>query len=120
SQKKGYICMESEGAKIYFRNIRIVELPPGVTAAEQSAPEGEQEASAVGDPLIQWELSRQLSRIAGHQDSGPATGGPVDYTLVREWSTDCTSLRWRLPVKVNCLIDSSWQTASCQVEPFSE
>lgn len=41
SQKKGYICMESEGAKIYFRNIRIMELPPGVTAAEQSAPEGE-------------------------------------------------------------------------------
>src|SRR5215475_14492984 len=32
SQKKGYICMESEGAKIYFRNIKIMELPPGVTA----------------------------------------------------------------------------------------
>lgn len=41
SQKKGYICVESEGAKIYFRNIRIMELPPGVTSAEQSAPEGE-------------------------------------------------------------------------------
>jgi hypothetical protein len=41
SQKKGYICMESEGAKIYFRNIRIMELPRGVTTAEQSAPEGE-------------------------------------------------------------------------------
>jgi hypothetical protein len=40
SQKKGYICMESEGAKIYFRNIRIMELPPGVTSAEQAAPEG--------------------------------------------------------------------------------
>ena len=39
SQKKGYLCMESEGAKIYFRNIRIMELPPGVTSPEQSAPE---------------------------------------------------------------------------------
>jgi hypothetical protein len=39
TQKKGYICMESEGAKIYFRNIRILELPPGVTSAAQSAPE---------------------------------------------------------------------------------
>jgi hypothetical protein len=29
SQKKGYICMESEGGKIYFRNVRIMELPPG-------------------------------------------------------------------------------------------
>ena len=39
TQKKGYICLESEGAKIYFRNIRILELPPGVTSPEQAAPE---------------------------------------------------------------------------------
>ena len=31
TQKKGYICLESEGAEIHFRNIRIMELPPGVT-----------------------------------------------------------------------------------------
>jgi hypothetical protein len=37
SQKNGYLCMESEGAKIFFRNIKIMELPPGVTTAEQSA-----------------------------------------------------------------------------------
>ncbi len=41
SQKKGYICMESEGAKIFFRNIRIMELPPGVTSPAQSAPEAQ-------------------------------------------------------------------------------
>ena len=39
SQKKGYLCLESEGAEIHFRNIRIMELPPGVTAPEQIAPE---------------------------------------------------------------------------------
>ena len=39
SQKKGYLCLESEGAQIHFRNIRIVELPPGVTSAEQTAPQ---------------------------------------------------------------------------------
>jgi Domain of Unknown Function (DUF1080) len=39
TQKKGYLCLESEGAEIYFRNIRILELPPGVTSAEQAAPE---------------------------------------------------------------------------------
>jgi hypothetical protein len=39
SQKKGYICLESEGAEIHFRNIRIVELPPGVTSQGQTAPE---------------------------------------------------------------------------------
>lgn len=38
SQKKGYICLESEGAEIHFRNIKIIELPPGVTSPEQIAP----------------------------------------------------------------------------------
>jgi hypothetical protein len=38
SQKKGYICLESEGAPIHFRNIRILELPPGITTPEQGAP----------------------------------------------------------------------------------
>lgn len=38
SIKKGYLCLESEGAEIHFRNIRILELPPGVTTEEQTAP----------------------------------------------------------------------------------
>ncbi|UCF36323.1 MAG: DUF1080 domain-containing protein, partial [Acidobacteriota bacterium] len=36
--KKGYICLESEGAEIHFRNIKIMELPPGVTSPEQTVP----------------------------------------------------------------------------------
>ena len=36
--KKGYLCLESEGAEIHFRNIRILELPPGITTAAQTAP----------------------------------------------------------------------------------
>jgi Domain of Unknown Function (DUF1080) len=39
SQKKGYFCLESEGAEIHFRNMRVLELPPGVTTPEQTAPE---------------------------------------------------------------------------------
>ena len=38
TQKKGYLCLESEGAEIHFRNIQIMELPPGVTAPDQIAP----------------------------------------------------------------------------------
>jgi hypothetical protein len=38
TQKKGYLCLEAEGAEIHFRNIRIMELPPGVTSPEQIAP----------------------------------------------------------------------------------
>lgn len=29
SQRKGYLCLESEGGEIHFRNIRILELPSG-------------------------------------------------------------------------------------------
>jgi len=36
--KKGYICLEAEGAEIHFRNIRVMELPPGITNAESTAP----------------------------------------------------------------------------------
>lgn len=38
SVKKGHLCLESEGAEIHFRNIRIMELPPGIASAEQTAP----------------------------------------------------------------------------------
>ncbi|HUX57387.1 MAG TPA: DUF1080 domain-containing protein [Bacteroidales bacterium] len=38
SQKKGYLCLESEGAAIHFRNINIVELPAGIITTEQIAP----------------------------------------------------------------------------------
>ena len=36
--KKGYICLESEGKEIHFRNIKIMELPPGITSAKNTAP----------------------------------------------------------------------------------
>jgi len=36
--RKGYISLESEGAEIHFRNIRIMELPPGITSEENTAP----------------------------------------------------------------------------------
>ena len=39
TQKKGYLCLESEGAPIHFRNLTIMELPPGVTTPEQTAEE---------------------------------------------------------------------------------
>jgi hypothetical protein len=36
--RKGYLCLESEGAEIHFRNIRLLELPGGRATAEQTAP----------------------------------------------------------------------------------
>tara|TARA_A100001391_G_scaffold200592_1_gene185493 strand:- start:623 stop:1366 length:744 start_codon:yes stop_codon:yes gene_type:complete len=37
SVRKGYLCLESEGSEVHFRNIRILELPPGITTPEQIA-----------------------------------------------------------------------------------
>ena len=38
TQKKGFVGLQSEGAEIHFRNIKILELPPGVTVPEPAAP----------------------------------------------------------------------------------
>lgn len=35
--RKGYLCLESEGAEIHFRNIRIMELPPSAVPAPPAA-----------------------------------------------------------------------------------
>jgi hypothetical protein len=36
--KKGYLCLESEGAEIHFRNLKILELPGGVITPDEIAP----------------------------------------------------------------------------------
>src|SRR5882672_7791499 len=41
TQRKGYLCLESEGAEIHFRNIKILELPPGMATPEQTGVEAE-------------------------------------------------------------------------------
>ncbi len=38
SWKKGYICLESEGREIHMRNLRIMELPPGLADESTTAP----------------------------------------------------------------------------------
>jgi len=35
--RRGYLCLESEGSEIHFRNIQILELPPSLTAPNQAA-----------------------------------------------------------------------------------
>jgi hypothetical protein len=37
--RKGYLCLESEGAEIHFRNIKILELPGGMAKGDQVVPE---------------------------------------------------------------------------------
>jgi hypothetical protein len=39
TQKKGYLCLESEGGEIHFRNLNIIELPPGMASPDEVPPE---------------------------------------------------------------------------------
>ena len=39
TRRKGYLCLEAEGAEIHFRNIRLLELPAGMATPEQTAPQ---------------------------------------------------------------------------------
>tara|TARA_B100001248_G_scaffold33477_1_gene21512 strand:+ start:8279 stop:9010 length:732 start_codon:yes stop_codon:yes gene_type:complete len=36
--KRGYLCLESEGSEIHFKNLYIMELPSGITSADQRVP----------------------------------------------------------------------------------
>jgi hypothetical protein len=36
--RKGHLCLESEGAEIHFRNVRILELPPSARPPGDAAP----------------------------------------------------------------------------------
>jgi len=36
TKKKGYLCLESEGAEIHFRNFKLIELSAGITSKAQT------------------------------------------------------------------------------------
>jgi hypothetical protein len=38
TKRKGYLCLEAEGAEIHFRNIKLMELPPSSEAAMAPTP----------------------------------------------------------------------------------
>jgi hypothetical protein len=41
TKRKGYLCLESEGGEIHFRNIRIMELPAGSTSGDPASRSGQ-------------------------------------------------------------------------------
>ncbi len=62
--RKGYLCLESEGSLIYFRNLRIKELPStGAVAAPAED----------FVPLEGWQME------AGHKDHWKFTGTVISY-----------------------------------------
>lgn len=72
--RKGYICLESEGAPAQFKNIRIAELPSGNPKPEQCAPLAEDFTSLyTGVDLAGWVVD------AGHKEHWAARDWRLNY-----------------------------------------
>jgi hypothetical protein len=75
--RKGYICLESEGSEVHFRNLRILELPPGARALEVErdmvAAPGEGFRSLFGGDLSAWKVE------AAHEGHWTAKDWILDY-----------------------------------------
>jgi hypothetical protein len=77
--RKGYLALESEGAPVEFRNVRIKELPPTNTPAEQTAPlnEGWQHLYNGVDlrgwkvPNGRWQAANWMLRLKAGEAGAP-------------------------------------------------
>ena len=96
--RKGYICLESEGAETHFRNIRIKELPSTNPSPDEIAPEAEEFRTLYsGLDLRGWthEAGEEIPwrpddwRLANDGDAGGADLWTEeefeDFVLIADW-----------------------------------
>lgn len=128
--RKGYLALESEGAPVEFRNLRIKELPPTGATPEQTAPEAKgHRALYTGTDLRGWKAdavgqwASQDWKIGGQAPNGTLTweGQPgkafeliVDCQTPKSTATDITppavllgATRVALPVKAGRFVRST-------------
>ncbi len=101
SLRKGYICLESEGSPVDFRNLRIKELPAGPIQPSQIANADEGFVSLYnGVDLSGWKMHEGL---VGHwkandwqlQYDGLATGDERDLWSERSYKDFTLIVDWR-------------------------
>lgn len=101
SPRKGYICLESEGSEVHFRNIRINELPSTNPTPQETADvyeefttlysgvdfSGWQRGSAAS-----WEVDDWILRSDGAAGSHLWTEETYeDFELIADWRVECGS-----------------------------
>jgi hypothetical protein len=103
--RKGYICLESEGSEIHFRNIRIKELPGSNPPPEMVAKKAEGFRSLYnGLDLRGWK------NMPGHEDHWRAKNWVLDYDgrseakdkhlwTEQEFGNFTLIVDWRLPAE---------------------
>lgn len=99
SPRKGYLCLESEGSPIEFRNLRIQELPAGAALAPEhiAHPDEGYRSLYSGVDLSGWQVSAAAARAWKVNDwiLEGAGGGPEaalrseaefgDFSLILDW-----------------------------------
>jgi len=102
SPRKGYLCLESEGSEVHFRNIRIQELPSSDPPSEEIAAEAEGFVSLyTGVDLAGW---RQDAGHEGHWQprdwvlayDGQSEAAEKDLWSEREYGDFTLIVDWRL------------------------
>ncbi|MBM3881669.1 MAG: DUF1080 domain-containing protein [Verrucomicrobia bacterium] len=112
SPRKGYICLESEGSPVEFRNLRLKELPARHALAPEQIAEPDEGFRSLytGVDLTGWQATPELAAhwrakdwVLEH-DGGRAAGEPHlwtereygDFVLVADW-------RWVAKPQTNAL-----------------
>ena len=103
SPRKGYICLESEGSEIWFRNLRITELPPASPAlsSEMTADlaaagmrpmfdalvmQGWKEGSERGEATPKhWTVSNGVVRFDGKDSNLWSDASYGDFEMICDW-----------------------------------
>lgn len=107
--REGYICLESEGSPVHFRNLRIKELPAGDALAANSKCLPDEGFRSIFDGSLRgW---KELPGFAGHwkaQDWKLAYDGRGetlwsvkrygDFEMIADWRWSGTSTKAKVPV----------------------
>jgi hypothetical protein len=103
--RKGYICLESEGSEVHFRNIRILELPSSNPPADMVAKKAE------GFRVLYNGLNlRGFKQVPGHESHWQAKNWILDYDgkseaedknlwTEQEFGNFTLIVDWRLPAE---------------------
>lgn len=104
SPREGYICLESEGSPVDFRNLRIQELPATGKLPPEMVATADQNFKSLytGVDLAGWKLNPGLSGHWTSQDwvlnyDGQATGEMRDLWTEAEYENFELIVDWRFP-----------------------
>jgi len=128
--RKGYICLESEGSEVHFRNIRIRELPGSNPPDEQVAQKADGFRSLyTGLDLRGW---KQEPGHKGHWQAkdwvldydGKSEAGDKNLWTEQEFGNFTLIIDWRLPAEpkidnVPVVLPDGWEATDSQGKPLT-